>query len=82
MAPPTVQLQQWRLLVSDTALNSITRCEASVRLPVIRAGFTRFTQWIANERRRAFARRVAAAVMELQHPGVMADFERASVTDD
>jgi hypothetical protein len=68
--------------VSDTVLNSITCREANVRLPVIRAGFMRFTQWIANEKRRAVARQVAAAVMELQHPGVIADLERASVTDD
>lgn len=64
--------------MSDTALNSITRCAATARFPVIRAGFMQFAQWMANERRCAFARRVAAAVMELQHPGVMADFERAS----
>jgi len=64
--------------VSDTALNSITRCAASARFSVIRAGFMQFTQWIANERRCAFARRVAATVIELQHPGVMADFERAT----
>jgi hypothetical protein len=62
--------------VSDMA--SITHCEVSAEFPVIRAGFMQFTRWIANERRRAFARRVAASVMELQHPGVMADFERAS----
>ena len=71
-----------RLSMSDTALNSITCCEANARLPVIRAGFMRFTQWIANEKRCAVARRVAVAVMELQHPGVIADFERASVTND
>jgi hypothetical protein len=82
MAPTTAQAQLWRLSVSDTALNSIAYRESNARLPVIRAGFMRFTQWIANEKRRAVARQVAAAVMELQHPGVIDDLKRASVTAD
>lgn len=66
--------------MSDTTLKSAIGYGASIRFTAIRAGLMWLSEWIVRERRGAIARRVAAAVKDLQHPGVMADFESACRT--
>lgn len=63
--------------MSDSAVRSLAAPAAGVPFRMVIAGFSWLLRRISDEMRHATARHMAAAIAALNHPGVMADFERA-----
>jgi hypothetical protein len=67
--------------MSDRPLNSLA-LEADIPLRALAVPLMRLSQRMGAGVRRASERRVAAATVASDHPGVIADFERACRTSD
>jgi hypothetical protein len=63
--------------MSETAVHSTAAPAAGIPMRMATAGLSWLSRTISNEIRNASARRMVADVAAQDHPGVMADFERA-----